>query len=48
VGGIIGQEKVQELREGRPKLPPEARDDALVQEMLDHEKEREAEEEKGA
>ena len=48
VGGIIGEEKVQELREGKPKLHAESKDDVLVKEMLDREKEKEAEEEKGA
>jgi hypothetical protein len=48
VGGIIGEEKVQELREGKPKLHTETKDDVLVKEMLDREKEKETEEENGA
>lgn len=48
VTGIIGEDKVQELREGKPKLQTETKDAPLVKEMLDREKERETEEEKGA
>jgi len=46
VKGIIGEDRAQELVEGKPK-PPQVeggKDDALVKDMLDREKEREAEE----
>jgi hypothetical protein len=44
VKGIIGEDRAQELVEGKPR-PPKAeggKDDALVKDMLDREKEREA------
>ena len=45
VKGIIGEDRAQELVEGKPRPPvaEDGKDDALVKEMLDREKKREAE-----